>query len=150
VVEQVPSERNFIRLSDDRTDQFGVPLAEIVWSVTDEDKRNVIETAELFRKTWESTGFAEMGKWRSFNTREIWASIEASEGIFHPTGSTRMGLNPANGVVDKDLNLFGFPNVQLLATSVLPTAGGANPTMMLLLLAMRCIDQHDKLLKARL
>jgi choline dehydrogenase-like flavoprotein len=149
VVEQIPSEKNYIRLSEDRTDQFGVPLVEIFWSVTDEDKRNVIETAELFRKTWESTSFAKMGAWKSLNTREIWASIESSEGICHPTGSTRMGLDPTNGVVDKDLNLFGVPNVQLVATSVLPTGGGANPTMMLFLLAMRCIDQHYKMLKAR-
>jgi len=149
VVEQMPSDKNYIRLSDDRTDQFGVPLAEIVWSVIDKDKRNVIESAELFRKTWESTRFAKMGAWKSLNNREIWASIESSEGIFHPTGSTRMGVDPANGVVDKNLNFFGVPNVQLLATSVLPTAGGANPTMMLFLLAMRCIDQHDKSLKSR-
>jgi choline dehydrogenase-like flavoprotein len=149
VVEQTPSEKNYIRLSDDQTDQFGIPLAEIMWAVTDEDKRNVTETAELFRKTWESTGFAKMGIWKSLETREIWASIESSEGIFHPTGSTRMGLDSANGVVDKDLNLFGVPNVQLLATSVLPTAGGANPTMMLFLLAMRCIDQHHKFTQRR-
>jgi choline dehydrogenase-like flavoprotein len=149
VVEQIPSEKNYIRLSDDRTDQFGIPSAEIFWSVSDEDKRNVIETAELFRKTWESTNFAKMGVWKSLETDEIWASIESSEGIFHPTGSTRMGLDSANGVVDKDLNLFGVPNVQLLATSVLPTAGGANPTMMLFLLAMRCIDQHYKFAQSR-
>jgi choline dehydrogenase-like flavoprotein len=149
VVEQIPSKTNYIRLSDVRTDQFGVPLAEIVWSVTDDDKRNVIETAKLFRKTWESTSFAKMGTWKFFDTHEIWESIESSEGIFHPTGSTRMGLDPTNGVVDRDLNLFGMPNVQLLATSVLPTGGGANPTMMLFLLAMRCIDQNCKLLKAQ-
>jgi choline dehydrogenase-like flavoprotein len=149
VVEQMPSEKNYIRLSNDRSDQFGLPLAEIVWSVTDEDKKNLVETAELFRKTWESTGFAKIGQWESLKAREIWASIESSEGIFHPTGSTRMGSDPTKGVVDKDLNLFGVPNVQLLATSVLPTAGGANPTMMLFLLAMRCIDQHAKSLGAR-
>jgi choline dehydrogenase-like flavoprotein len=55
-----------------------------------------------------------------------------------------MSATPAEGVVDKDLNLFGVDNVQLLATSVLPTGGGANPTMMLLLLAMRCVNQHAK------
>ncbi|WP_429410836.1 GMC oxidoreductase [Paraburkholderia sp. WSM4174] len=53
-----------------------------------------------------------------------------------------MGACPADGVVDKNLNLFGVANFQLLATSVLPTGGGANPTMMLLLLGMRCVNQH--------
>jgi choline dehydrogenase-like flavoprotein len=144
VVEQTPSDENYIRLSDDRIDEFGVPLAEICWSTTDEDKKNVVDTADLFRKTWEATDFAEMGEWKSFDVRKIWEGIKNSEGIFHPTGSTRMGVDPTNGVADKDLNMFGIPNVQLLATSVLPTGGGANPTMMLFLLAMRCIDQHAR------
>jgi choline dehydrogenase-like flavoprotein len=31
--------------------------------------------------------------------------------------------------------------VQLISTSVLPTGGGANPTMMALMLGVRCVDQ---------
>jgi choline dehydrogenase-like flavoprotein len=42
------------------------------------------------------------------------------------------------------LRVHTVPNLQLLATSVLPTGGGANPTMMLMLLAMRCVDGFDK------
>ena len=147
VVEQIPSEDNCIRLSKERTDRFGIPLAEIVWSVSDDDMRNVLDTAELFRQTWQSTRFSKLGEWKALEPRVISASVGSSEGIFHPTGSTRMGSTSAAGAVDKDLKLFGAPNVQLLATSVLPTGGGANPTMMLLLLAMRCIDQHCRLRK---
>jgi choline dehydrogenase-like flavoprotein len=144
VVEQIPSRENRISLSAEHRDRFGLPLAEITWTVTEEDKKNVVETANLFRKTWEMTGFSRLGTWKPLAPDEIWASLDAFQGIFHPTGSTRLGIGPAEGVVDKDLNLFGVHNVQLLATSVLPTGGGSNPTMMLLLLAMRCVDQHVK------
>lgn len=142
VVEQVSTCDNRIELSQTRCDRFGLPLAEITWSVTETDKRNVVQTSDLFRKTWETTSFARMGAWKPLERERIWNSLDDSEGIFHPTGSTRMGATPAEGVVDKDLNLFGVANVQLLATSVLPTGGGANPTMMLLLLAMRCVNRH--------
>jgi choline dehydrogenase-like flavoprotein len=148
VIEQLPSQNHYIRLSDQQTDEFGVPLAEISWSVTDADKQNLLATAELFKTTWQSSKFAKMGAWKSFKSREVLANLENPEGICHPTGSTRMGFNQTDGVVDKNLNLFGVPNVQLLATSVLPTGGGANPTMMLFLLAMRCVDQHQKILNA--
>jgi choline dehydrogenase-like flavoprotein len=148
VVEQIPSQNNYISLSACRTDEFGVPLAEIHWSVTDRDKYNVVETTELFRKMWQSTRFAQIGLWKSRDAKEIQESAEFSQGIFHPTGSTRMGSNSQDGVVDKNLKMFGFPNIQLLSTSVLPTGGGANPTMMLFLLTMRCLDQHCKSLLA--
>ncbi|MEJ2408906.1 MAG: GMC oxidoreductase [Novosphingobium sp.] len=144
VIEQVPSRGNCIALSPEREDTFGLPLAEITWTVSEEDKKNVIETADLFRKTWESTGFSRLGDWQSLPADTIVSNLDSSEGIFHPTGSTRMGTDPAESVVDRDLNLFGVPHVQLLATSVIPAGGGANPTMMLLLLAMRCVDQHAR------
>jgi choline dehydrogenase-like flavoprotein len=148
VVEQIPSQNNYISLSTCRTDEFGVPLAEIHWSVTDRDKYNVVETTELFRKMWQSTRFAHIGLWKSRDVKTIQESAESLQGIFHPTGSTRMGSNSQDGVVDKNLRMFGFPNIQLLSTSVLPTGGGANPTMMLFLLTMRCLDQHCKSLLA--
>ncbi|MGF6374462.1 choline dehydrogenase-like flavoprotein [Paraburkholderia sp. RAU6.4a] len=142
VVEQLPSPNNRITLSDTCCDRFGLPLAEINWRLSTEDKENVIETSELFKRTWRTSKFASLGVWKSIEPQQIWANIDNAEGIFHPTGSTRMGACPADGVVDKNLNLFGVANVQLLATSVLPTGGGANPTMMLLLLGMRCVNQH--------
>ena len=147
IVEQIPSRENRISLSAEHKDRFGLPLAEITWTVTAQDRKNVVETANLFQKTWELTDFSRLGAWKSLTPDEIWASLDACEGIFHPTGSTRMGRGPSEGVVDKDLNLFGVSNVQLLATSVLPTGGGANPTMMMLLLAMRCVDQHVKAIR---
>jgi len=144
VTQQNPSPDNRIALSATEKDRFGLPLAEIIWNITYDDKRDVLETADLLGKMWNSTEFARLGTWKPLNENEIWARLDTSKDIFHPTGSTRMGAEPAEGVVDKDLNLFGVSNVQLLATSVLPTGGGANPTMMLLLLAMRCVDQHVK------
>jgi choline dehydrogenase-like flavoprotein len=52
-----------------------------------------------------------------------------------------MGRDAATGVVDRDLRMFACPQVQLISTSVLPTGGGANPTMMALMLGVRCVDQ---------
>ena len=56
--------------------------------------------------------------------------------------STRMGRDAASGVIDRDLRLFAMPQVQLLSTAAFPTGGGANPTMTLFLLALRCVAQH--------
>ena len=60
--------------------------------------------------------------------------------IFHPSGTTRMAELPENGVVDSDLLVFGTNNLYVLSTSVFPNGASANPTMMLLLLALRLGD----------
>jgi choline dehydrogenase-like flavoprotein len=61
-----------------------------------------------------------------------------------PTGSTKMGDSARNSVVDRHLRVHAIPNLRLPSTSVLPSGGGANPTMMLMLLAMRCIAQFEQ------
>lgn len=142
VVEQVPHPDNRIALSERQTDPFGQPLGAIDWRVRDADIANLIAATDLFEQTWQRTGFAALGELRRYPREQVVEGLHQSTGIFHPTGSTRMGADPASGVVDRDLRLFALPQVQLLATSVLPTGGGANPTMMLMLLAMRCVAQH--------
>ena len=52
-----------------------------------------------------------------------------------------MGASPKMGVVDKDLRTFRAPNLSVLATSVFPSGGGANPTMMLMMAALRLADR---------
>lgn len=59
-----------------------------------------------------------------------------------------MGADAERGVVDAHLRLFTRPQIQLLATSVLSTGGGANPTMLLFLLAFRCVAEHVEALGA--
>ncbi len=142
VMEQVPRADNRITLDSERTDAFGLPLARIDWRVGDDDIAHVHGASARFEATWQRSGLGAYGRWRSFAHERLSDSLRGAEGIFHPTGSTRMGHDAASGVVDRDLRLFALPQVQLLSTAALPTGGGANPTMMLLLLAMRCVAQH--------
>ncbi len=144
VVEQVPDADNRITLSDTEADAFGIPRAEIRWRIGADDLAHIAGATELFERTWTSTDFARYGRWESLPRDDVRTRLLQSGGIYHPTGSTRMGAGPGSGVVDRDLKLFAFPRIQLLSTSVLPTGGGANPTMMLLLLALRCVDQHAR------
>jgi choline dehydrogenase-like flavoprotein len=51
-----------------------------------------------------------------------------------------MGLTPAQGVVDRNLRTFRIPNLSVVSTSTFPSAGGANPTMMLMMATLRLAD----------
>ncbi|MFC3200259.1 GMC oxidoreductase [Alteromonas oceani] len=141
VVEQHPIEKNRITLSDSEKDLHGSPIANIRWQISQDDINQIIDAAELFKETWNNCGLKELGEYKRFPIQMITSEVENSGGIFHPTSSTKMGHDETSGVVDKDLKMFGAPNIRLLSTSVLPTGGGANPTMMLLLLGQRLVSQ---------
>jgi choline dehydrogenase-like flavoprotein len=61
-------------------------------------------------------------------------------------GTTRMGVDPKNSVVNEDLALHGVPNCYVLSASVFPTGSNSNPTFTTLALASRLseIDFFNK------
>jgi choline dehydrogenase-like flavoprotein len=52
-----------------------------------------------------------------------------------------MGRGPTDGVVDSEFRVFRVPNLSLVSTAAFPTGGGANPTMMLMMAALRTADR---------
>ena len=60
--------------------------------------------------------------------------------IYHPTGTTRMGAQAADSVVDTQLRFNGLAGLWAVATSVFPTVGGTSPSLGLLQLALRATD----------
>jgi choline dehydrogenase-like flavoprotein len=144
VIQQYPNRDNRITLSGAEKDSFNLPLAEIDWRTGSVDVNNIFNTADTYENMWKSSDLSSLGEWTSFSRSRIIDDVINNSGYYHPTSSTRMTDIPSNGVVDMDLQLFTIPRIQLLSTSVLPTGGGANPTMMLMCLGMRCVEQHIK------
>ncbi|PNG27226.1 GMC oxidoreductase [Methylocella silvestris] len=147
VLEQPPRAENRIFLSDDRRDVYGQPLAVIDWAVGAEDQRAMTKVTDMFLKSWAETGLAGLGRINRRPPREAEADVAGGGGIYHPGGTVRMGRTPADGVLDGDLRVFRLPNVHVISTAAFPTGGGANPTMMLMMCAMRCVAQLSKELK---
>ena len=58
----------------------------------------------------------------------------------HHLGGTRMSNNSSNGVVDKNLKVFGFNNLYVAGSSVFPTSGLANPTLTIVALSLKLAD----------
>jgi choline dehydrogenase-like flavoprotein len=141
VIEQIPRLDNRISLASGKVDMFGQPLAQIEWSVDSEDVDNVVRATDAFRTMWNSSRLALVARFAQHPQVEIESALAAESGIYHPGGSTRMGSSAASGVVDRDLRVFGLGNVSVVSTSIFPTGGGATPTMMLLMLALRLVDQ---------
>jgi choline dehydrogenase-like flavoprotein len=141
VIEQEATAQNRITLSETMSDPFGQPLAAIDWQVSDADRARLTRFTDRFIGFWESTpSLRSLAAIERRGAGLAEAELEQGGGIYHPCGSTRMGLSAADGVVDGDLRCFAIPNLSVAATSVFPTAGGANPTMSLMCAALRLAE----------
>lgn len=63
----------------------------------------------------------------------------------HHMGTTRMAVNPRQGVVDADCKAHGLANLYIAGSSVFTTGGYGNPTLTIVAMALRLSDH----LKAR-
>jgi choline dehydrogenase-like flavoprotein len=67
------------------------------------------------------------------------------DGIFidsaHTAGTTRMSDDPKQGVVDSNCRVHGVAGLYVAGASVFPTSGHANPTLMIVSLAIRLADR---------
>lgn len=66
---------------------------------------------------------------------------EAIDGSAHIQGTTRMGTDPADSVVDRDLRHHSIRNLVVLGSGTFPTCQAANPTLTLSALAVRAAER---------
>jgi choline dehydrogenase-like flavoprotein len=59
----------------------------------------------------------------------------------HTAGTTRMSDDPKLGVVNSNCRVHGVAGLYVAGASVFPTCGHANPTLMIVALAIRLADR---------
>jgi len=62
-------------------------------------------------------------------------------GSAHIQGTTRMGIDPGDSVVDRDLRHHRYRNLLVLGSGTFPTCMAANPTLILSALSMRAAER---------
>jgi choline dehydrogenase-like flavoprotein len=138
LVEQVPDRDSRVTLSD-QPDPLGIPRARVHWKISELEKRSVMRLAQLFASEVGRIGFAPpvLAGWVRDNRPDQAVFCD----VAHPTGTTRMADDPRQGVVDPNCRLHGVEGVYIAGSSVFPTAGHANPTLMIVALALRLADR---------
>ena len=139
--EQIPAWSSRISLSDQR-DAFGVPRVKLEWCPSREDEKTFRVVVERLDGYWRRSGFDRMCPIEWTAQAEGEGSIaETAVDMYHPSGSTRMGVDPAQSVVDGDLRCHHVANLTLASASVFPTAGSANPTFTIMQTALYAADR---------
>lgn len=139
--EQVPNPDSRITLSS-RRDRLGMRISRIDWRVSAEEARTMRRMAELMLNQFSHMGIdpPELAEW----VRDGDMIPQTFQDVAHPTGATRMADDPAQGVVDSQCRVHGVNGLFIAGSSVFPTAGHANPTQLIITLAVRLSDTLRK------
>ncbi len=129
--EILPWEDNRIELADgkdgrhDARDRFGLPVAQVTFSLKDNDKKLI-----------------EFGKNKVMDIMRAAGAHEVvqEQRYAHLVGGARMSATPHTGVCDKFGRTWDVPNLFVMDGSVFPTQGSANPGLTIQALAARTAD----------
>ena len=136
LVEQTPDPASRVTLAQ-RTDALGMPLLRIDWRIGELERRSVVRLSELIQLELRRSSLP--GYSRNFRIEDVdWRSQFIDRA--HPSGTTRMAASPKQGVVDHNCKVHGVAGLYVAGSSVFPTAGHGNPTLMIMALAIRLAD----------
>ena len=136
--EQVPDPESRVTLSRTR-DRLGMPISRINWRTHEREARTVRRMAESIHSEFTRLGEEApvLDSW--IRKGEPFPPHTFSD-VAHPTGTTRISVDPRCGVVDPDCQVHGVHGLYLAGSSVFPTSGHCNPTQMIVALAIRLAD----------
>jgi choline dehydrogenase-like flavoprotein len=127
-LEQYPHIDNRVTLGES-IDAFGQRRLRYDFSWRDEDQARFVHSRRHFARLVQESGLG---------TYHFDPQARPSEPTsHHPMGTTRMHVDPAQGVVDGNCRVHGMDNLFVSGSSVFPTGGYANPTLSAIALGLR-------------
>ena len=119
-----------------------MPLPKVHFRWNELDIQSALRTQEIMREEFRRSGVGELRVERRDNY-----PLLAQMSAHHPSGTTRMSLNPSSGVVDADCKVHGVGNLFVASSAVFPTSGHAPPTLTVIALTLRVCDRIKDLLE---
>lgn len=130
--EHIPRRESYAKIVGSDNDSVG----SIDLSFSRKDALSVVRAHELVDESLRAAGRGRLEYHFPENDRADAVLEQASDG-YHQIGLTRMGMDPATSVVDRECRVHGYDNLFVASTAVLPVSGQANPTFTACALAVR-------------
>ena len=130
LVGQLPRAENRVTLDRSKTDDHGNPVPDIQWSLDDRTKRTLERANELQARVFEELGVDP----------EWVAGPDGTGPAYHHMGTTRMGTDPDESVVNPRLRTHDVDNLSIASSSVFVTSGAMNPTLTIAALALKAAE----------
>lgn len=139
--EHAPDADSRVTLSEAR-DAVGMRRLNVDLRFAEKDATSIVATHDALDERLKAAGIAEIRHRFAPEARIEAVLAQASDG-FHQIGTARMAERPQDGVVDANAQVHGTSNLFLAGSSIFPTSGQANPTLLAVALAAR-LAQHVK------
>lgn len=145
-IEQAPNPNSRVTL-DTEKDALGMPRATLHWELTPFEKRSIRTIHHLIGQ---QVGVAGIGRVKLMEYLEdekdnTWPSFTG--GGWHHMGTTRMSVDPKDGVVDANCKVHGIANLYTAGASNYVTAAAPNPTLTVIALTLRLSDHLKQQMK---
>ena len=140
--EQEPNPESRVALASEK-DEFGLTRVSIDLRFTENDALSVVRSHEILDLALRKSSVGRLEYWYPQAERVARVLAQASDG-FHQAGTTRMGRDPGNSVVDTNLKAHDVANLYVASSSVFPTTGQANSTFLAVALAVRLAHHLQK------
>ena len=136
----IPTEGNYVRLSPERKDQFGLPMLDIHIAFGPDVESGLAAARERLLAIFDAAG----------HKCTLHCSVPRLVPGFaaHFGGSVRMHASPRHGVLDGWNRLHAVPNVLVVDASAFTTGVEKNPTLTAMALAARAADSLAGSLKS--
>lgn len=139
--EQAPNPSSRVALAAER-DKLGQNRAKLDWRLDSIDIQSVIRSQEILKEEIDRAGLGRL--YAQFDEHTPPRMVT---GGWHQMGTTRMHIDPKQGVVDENCKVHGISNLYIAGPSVFPTGGYANPVLTTVALTVRLADFVKKLLR---
>jgi choline dehydrogenase-like flavoprotein len=133
LVEQLPDPTNRVTLDPAETDDHGNPVPDVSWDVGDHAVASLERAQSVQHRILSSMNTQITGR----------TDVHNPGAARHPAGTTRMGTDPEESVVDPRLRTHDLDNLTVASSSVFPTSGAMNPTLTIVALALKATDHLD-------
>lgn len=134
-MEDLPVRSNHVSLKQGQFDRFGLPISQIHYAQEEDFEPRMKFWLSKMKELLEAMNASPSVNKKDYGMRPPRAD--------HAAGTCRMSADPEDGVVDKNLKVWGTDNLYIISNAVFPNLGAVNPTLTLTSLALR-LAEHLK------
>ncbi|MDN4606275.1 GMC family oxidoreductase [Sporosarcina highlanderae] len=135
----MPHKENFMSLDPDYRDAYGVPLLQLTYNFTEQDRNMHKYLTDRIAEIMKEMGAKTVVPGNPISDYDI-----VPYQTTHNTGGTIMGADPANSVVNPYLQHWDAENLFVVGAGNFPHNGGYNPTGTIGALAYRAAEAIQK------
>ncbi len=136
--EQLPSPRSRVLLGPQR-DALGLQRLAVDWHIDGHEIASMRRFARAVDERLRALGLAQLTLVPELESLSP-AVLSGVRDSVHQMGTTRMAVDPSQGVVDENLRVHGTDNLFVAGAAAFPSTGHANPTFTAMALGQRLAE----------